>query len=152
MIYRNVFGFPRLRYSSPFSQFEGLRRQMDRLSEAFDTGISPALPAGVFPLINLGEDRDNFYLKAELPGVKAEALDIQADARSLSISGERTTETQGNGIKYHRREREAGKFSRIISLPGEIDSNKIDASLKDGVLKVVIPKAEKLKPKKITVS
>jgi HSP20 family protein len=124
---------------------------MDRLSEAFDPGLSHTLPAGVFPLINLTEDGDNYYLRAELPGLKADALNIQADAKGLSISGERVIEAEGEAIKYHRKEREAGKFSRMIRLPGEVDSAKIDASLNDGILKIVIPKAEAVKPRRITI-
>ena len=124
---------------------------MDRLSEAFDTDASSALPAGVYPLINLAEDRDNYYLKAELPGVKADVLDIQADGNSISLSGERKIETEGDAVKYHRKEREAGSFSRIVSLPGDIDADKIDAHMKNGILEVVIPKAETVKPKQINV-
>lgn len=151
MIYRKVFGFPRASFANPFSQFEHLRQQMDRLSEVFDSGFSGAPAAGVFPLINISEDRDNYYIDAELPGVKADALDIQANAKSLSVSGERKIETENNNVKYHRKEREAGKFSRMISLPGEFDPERIDASLKNGVLEIVVPKAEAIKPRQISV-
>ena len=151
MFYRRVFEFPRAGYANPISQLDFLRRQMDQLSEAFDMNASTTPPAGVFPLINLTEDRDNYYLKAELPGVNADALDIQVDAKSLSLSGERKIETENNGVKYHRKEREAGKFSRMIGLPGEIDADKIDAQLKNGLLEIVIPKAEAVKPRQITV-
>ena len=85
-------------------------------------------------LINLSEDTENYYVRAELPGVKGDDLDIKADGRSISLSGERKIEIEGNGVKYHRREREAGKFARMVSLPGEIDSEKVGASLKDGLL------------------
>lgn len=151
MIYRNIFGFPRSSFAHPFSQLENLRRQMDRLSEAFGPGFSALPAAGVFPPISLSEDRDNYYLDAELPGVKADALDIQADAKSLSLSGERKIETENDNVKYHRKEREAGKFSRMVSLPGEIDADRIEAQLKNGVLEVVIPKAEAVKPRQITI-
>lgn len=151
MFYRRVFGLPRVGYTSPFGQLELLRRQMDRLSEAFDMDVSGAPPAGVFPLINLTEDRDSYCLKAELPGVKAEALEIQADGNSISVSGERKIDAEGDGVKYHRKEREAGKFSRMVSMPGEIEADKIDAQLKNGILEIVIPKAEAVRPRQIAV-
>jgi len=151
MFYKRVFGIPRAGFASPFSQFELLRQQMERLSEAFDLGTSSTPSAGVFPLINLTEDRNNYYIKAELPGVKASVLDIQAKDKSISVSGERKIEAEIDDVKYHRKEREEGKFSRMISLPGEIDEEKIDAQLKSGILKIVVPKSEAAKPRKITV-
>lgn len=151
MFYKRVFGVPRMGFANPFSQLEVLRQQMERLSEVFDVGTSSTRSAGVFPLINLTEDRDNYYVKAELPGIKAEALDIQAKDRSLSVSGERKIETENDGVKYHRKEREGGKFSRMITLPGEIDAEKINAQLKRGILKIVVPKAEAAKPRQIIV-
>jgi len=107
--------------------------------------------AGVFPLINLTEDRDNYYVRAEMPGVKADELDIQATVNSLSISGERKIPSEGENVKYHRREREAGTFSRIVSLPGEVDMDKVEASHENGILTVMTPKAEAAKPKQIRV-
>ena len=151
MFYKRIFEVPSVGFVNPLSRMELLRRQIERLSEVFDMDASSASSAGVFPLINLTEDRDNYYIKAELPSVKAEALDIQADGKSLSISGERKIELENDGVKYHRKEREEGKFSRMISLPGEIDVGKIDAQLKDGILKIIAPKSEVAKPRQITV-
>ena len=107
--------------------------------------------AGVFPLVNLTEDKDGYYVRAELPGLKADELDISATGNTLSISGERKIFDEGENVRYHRREREAGTFSRIISLPGEVDANKIEAELKDGILTARISKAEAAKPRQITV-
>jgi HSP20 family protein len=107
--------------------------------------------AGVFPLINLTEDKDNYYVRAELPGVTADELDIQATANNVAISGERKIAAEQEGTRYHRREREAGTFSRMIGLPGEINTDKVDANLENGILTVVVPKAEIAKPKQITV-
>ena len=84
-------------------------------------------------------------------GVKADELDISATGNALSISGERKIGQEDETVRYHRREREAGTFSRIISLPGEGDADKINAELKDGILTIHIPKAEKAKPKQISV-
>ncbi|UCE51918.1 MAG: Hsp20/alpha crystallin family protein [Desulfobacterales bacterium] len=150
MIYRRLFDFPTWRFRSPFGELERMRRQMDRL---FEDAMTPhQLPqAGVFPLINLTEDKDKYYVRAELPGVKGDELDIQVTGNNLAISGERKIAAEKEGTRYHRREREAGKFSRIIGLPGDIDSDKVDAKLESGILTVVVSKAEAAKPKQITI-
>jgi HSP20 family protein len=123
---------------------------MDRLLEGM-AGPYPRLDAGVFPLINLTETKDSYFVRAELPGVAASDLDIQATLNSLSISGERKLPPENQEARWHRREREAGKFSRMIAMPGEINPNQVDASLVNGILTVVVPKAEVAKPRQITV-
>jgi HSP20 family protein len=151
MIYRQLFGVPTFRYGSPFSELDLMRRQMDRLMETFSGGAASGRTAGVFPLVNLTEDADHYYVYAEIPGIKADELDIQAERGTLSISGERKIPEEGDSVRYHRRERESGTFSRVIGLPGEIDSEKVEASLRNGILRVVVPKAEAAKPKQIVV-
>jgi HSP20 family protein len=136
----------------PFAEFERMSRQMDQLTQGLFG--RPGLgwrPASVFPAINLTEDTENYYVRAELPGIKADALDIQAIGRNLTISGERTIASEGENVRYHRRERESGKFSRVIGMPGDIDTNKVDAKLANGMLTVTIAKAEAAKPKQITI-
>ena len=152
MIYRRMFGMPTWNVRSPFNELERIRQQMDNLfNRVPDTGM-PSLHAGVFPSINLTEDQETYHIRAELPGISAEDLDIQATGNNLSISGERKIEAENDSVRYHRREREAGKFSRAISLPGDIDPDGVSASLADGFLKVSVPKAEKAKPKQITIN
>jgi HSP20 family protein len=124
---------------------------LDRLAQAFSDPAFKGKTAGVFPLVNLTEDGDHYYVYAEIPGIKAADLDIRAEHATLSISGERKFQEEGDNVRYHRREREAGTFSRVIGLPGEIDSEKVEASLRNGILRVVIPKAEAAKPKQIVV-
>ena len=84
--------------------------------------------------------------------MKGDELDIQVTGNNLAISGERKIAAEEEGAKYHRRERDAGTFARVIGLPGEIDTDKVDANLENGILTVVVPKAEIAKPKQITVS
>ncbi|MGD2150346.1 MAG: Hsp20/alpha crystallin family protein [Desulfobacterales bacterium] len=124
---------------------------MDEIYGAFTGGTLPMPSAGVFPLTNVTEDNENYYVRAELPGIKSDELDIQVTAEGVSISGERKIPEEGNNVRYHRREREAGKFSRLINLPGTVDVNKVEASMENGVLKVTIPKSEVSKPRQITV-
>jgi HSP20 family protein len=150
MIYRRFLGVPNWEFRSPFAELERMKRQMDRLMEGWGT-TSQRPFAGVFPLINLTESKDSYFVRAELPGVLAGDLDIQATANSISITGERKLPSENKDARWHRREREAGKFSRMISMPGEIDPNKVDASLVNGILTVVVPKAEVSKPRQITV-
>jgi HSP20 family protein len=135
--------------NTPFWGWRTPFAEMDRLREQLEKGNRWS---GVFPLINVTEDKDNYRVRAELPGLKAEDLDISATATSLALSGERNIPEEGKDSNYHRREREAGKFSRMVKLPGEIDPSKVEANLTDGILTVTLPKSEAAKPRQITIS
>ncbi len=151
MIYRRMFGGPTWNVRGPFNELERLRRQMDSfLGRMSESGLRDQ-HAGVFPSINLTEEDANFHVRAELPGISAKDLEIQATGNNLSISGERKIVTEGADVRYHRRERESGKFSRAISLPGDIDPDGVSAALSNGILKISIPKAAKDKPRQITI-
>ena len=130
-----------------------MRRQMDWL--AGDLGLTKELSreptAGVFPLMNVTDDKDDYYVRAELPGLKADELDISVTGDTLSISGERKLPVEDEKAQYHRRERESGTFSRIVSLPTQVETGKVEARCTDGVLTVTLPKAETAKPKQIAV-
>ena len=153
MVARGLFNFPTMGWRHPFAELERMSRQMDRLTQGLIGRPDLAWrTARVFPAINLTEDADNYYVRADLPGIKADSLDIQAVGKNLTLSGERTIASEGEKVRYHRREREAGKFSRIISLPGDINTDKVDAKLVNGLLTVTIAKAEAAKPKQITIS
>ena len=152
MIYRRMFGVPTWNVRSPFSELERMRQQMDNFLSRVSDGDMPSLHAGVFPSINLTENKDYYYIRAELPGISAGDLDIQATGNNLSILGERKIEAEKGNVRYHRKEREEGKFSRAINLPGDIDADAVSASLTNGVLRVSVPKAEKAKPKQIAVN
>lgn len=151
MVYRKLFGVPAWRVRSPFEELEQMKDRMDRLMDGFSRGSFDTATAGAFPLINLAEDKDNYYLHAELPGVAADVIHIEAAANNISISGERRLPQEKEGAKYHRKEREAGRFSRILQMPGDINPETVDASLVNGILSVVVPKAETEKPKKIVI-
>lgn len=152
MIYRRLFGVPGWGLRSPYDELDRIRRRFDRMLEGLPEVAARTSRAGVFPLINLTEDGDRYLVRAELPGLKAEDLDIQATGNTLSISGERKIPTEEGNVRYHRRERESGRFSRMIAMPGDINSEKIEAKLANGILTVVVAKAEKAKPRQITVS
>jgi HSP20 family protein len=150
MIYRRFWGYPRWEVRSPYQELERVRRQMDRLVDGL-WGAQQRQVAGVFPLINLTESKDSYFIRAELPGVSADDLDIQATANTITLSGERRIQEEDTQARYHRRERESGRFSRVVGLPGDIDQDKVEASLVNGILTVVISKAAAAKPRQIAV-
>jgi HSP20 family protein len=151
MIIRRLSDWPSWDLRNPFDELERMRRELNRLSGDF-TGSAFRLPtAGVFPLVNVTEDHDNYYVRAELPGVKTDEIDISVTGETLTLTGERKLPEEGEKASYHRREREAGSFSRVISLPTRLDVNKVKAHAEDGVLTIVLPKAESAKPRQIAV-
>lgn len=151
MIVRRLTDWPAWDWRSPFEELERMRRKMDRLSEGLTGGVLRGPIAGVFPLVNVTEDSHSYYCRAELPGMKADDLDIAVTGNSLSIAGERKITDEDKNADYHRREREAGSFSRIISLSDQVDTAKVEACCVDGVLTVVLPKAESARPRQITI-
>ena len=150
MIVRRL-NIPTAGWGGSFENLERMQRDMDRMFHRVLGRTYRPETAGVFPLINLTENKDSYYVRAELPGLKAEELNISATGRNLTLSGERKISSKGDDVNFHRREREAGSFNRIIALPDDIEMDRVEAVLVDGVLTVAIPKAEAAKPKQITV-
>ncbi len=152
MLLRRMTGLPTWDWTSPSEQMERLRRQMELLSGGPTGGRIWSTPtAGVFPLMNVTEDKDNYYVRAELPGLKADDLELSVTGDTLSIAGERKIPAEDEKAQYHRRERDAGRFSRIVTLPAQMNTAKVEASCTDGVLTVTLPKAEEAKPRQIAV-
>ncbi|MBM4269925.1 MAG: Hsp20/alpha crystallin family protein [Deltaproteobacteria bacterium] len=111
--------------------------------------------ASVFPPIDVFADAEGgLVVRAEAPGVDPEKLDIQIEPGRLTLSGERlpseTAGAPGNG--YHRRERRFGRFSRSVQLPRDLDPSRADASYKDGMVTIRLPKAEEAKPRRISIA
>ncbi|MFW5968727.1 MAG: Hsp20/alpha crystallin family protein [Persicimonas sp.] len=106
---------------------------------------------GVFPAVNLYDDGESFLMRAELPGVDLDDLDISAKADQVVIRGERTIETPEAEANLHRREREGGTFRRALSLPQRIDPEKVSARFKHGVLEVLAPRAADQRPRKVEI-
>ena len=132
-----------------------LAGEMDRLLG----GLLPDLPqAGAlaysegseFPALNVWHDSENVYLEAESPGMKIEDLDIGIFGDEVTVRGERKSPHR-EGVAYQRRERGIGKFSRSVRLPVAIDADRADATLRDGVLTLTLPKSAAAKPRKIAV-
>jgi HSP20 family protein len=132
------------------SGFNRLREEVSQLFNLFSTGADPFF-SRVYPAINLTEAGNHLFVRAELPGVKPESLDISVVEGKLMLRGERKIEEEDQKTSYHRREREAGFFRRTIALPIKVDAGKVSASMKNGVLTITLPKSEEAVPRKITV-
>jgi HSP20 family protein len=103
------------------------------------------------PVVDLYEKDDHFVIKAELPGVDKNDIKVDLKDRVLTLSGERTYDNEVKEENYYRKERSYGKFQRAFTLPADVDSDKIKAEFKDGVLQVEVPKPEEQKSKQVTI-
>ena len=146
---------PEMTVWSPFRHLSTLRDEIDRLFEsplnALTNGSQQFLN-GWLPTLDLYEDRDHLVLKAELPGMKKEDIDISLHGDVLTLSGERKEEETYEMAETYRSERFLGKFQRTLTLPVAVNASKVQASYKDGVLTVTLPKSEEAKPKQIQVN
>ena len=140
-------------FENPFAEFDQLRREMLRVFDAVagSDGTS-GISAGVFPPMNITQDDNNFYLRAEVPGISAKELSISALRDRVSISGKREIPQENDRVSYHRKERAEGAFSRTVTLPGEVAADRIEARCSDGILTLKLPKAEESKPRQIAVT
>ena len=135
----------------PWNLLSQLQRELDRMHDGDTEGGSVAT-AQWAPAVDIKEESDRFVLHADIPGVKPEEIDINMEDGVLTIKGEKESETKSEKDGYKRVERSYGSFYRRFSLPDTADAEAIVAKSKHGVLEVVIPKRESVKPKKISVS
>jgi HSP20 family protein len=151
MIVRRVWpGRPT--FDAPWADFDQLRRDLLHTFDVFAGDREQRTsPCGVFPPINVTQDADRFYVRAELPGVVASELSIRAQQNRLSISGKREIPKEHERVSYHRKERPEGTFNRTLTLPVPIAAECIDARYADGILTLTLPKAEEAKPRQIAV-
>lgn len=141
----------KMRRWEPFRELVSLRDDMDRLFRSFFGGPLEEVEGFWAPVIDIEEDNDSYYVRAEVPGIKKEEIKISVRGNALSLSGERKQESETKNKTFHRVERSYGRFKRTISLPSEIDAEKVKATYKDGILTVTLPKPESMKPKEIEV-
>lgn len=138
-------------FESPFADFEQLRQQMLRLFDAMGGNTFGEERSSVFPPMNITQDNENYYVRAEVPGIEAKDLDVSALGRKLTITGKREIPKEKGKVSYHRKERAGGEFSRTVTLPTDIDTSKVNAEYKAGILEVTLPKSETAKPRQILV-
>jgi len=134
--------------------FYDVAKTLDEMDRMFNTQGAPlnlrSVPRGTFPAMNVYDRVDSVMLTAEIPGVKADDLDLMVLNDSVTLKGQRN-DSAGDNDRYYRKERPAGSFSRTITLPDPVDPDSVKAEYKNGVLKVTMNKAEEAKPKKIAI-
>lgn len=137
----------------PFREIDTLQREMNRLFDrmSFPTELED-LGTVFVPAAEISQTPEAVHLKLEIPGIEAKDLDVQVTSESVSISGERKSETRTEEDGMTRTEFRYGKFQRVIPLPARIENTKVEAEYKDGILKLVLPKAEEEKNKVIKVN
>jgi len=144
---------------SPFRRMTTLRDEIEQLfGQVFERVLESPLDrggtqflSGWLPAVDLYEDKDSVIVKAELPGMKKEDIDISLHDGFLTLSGERKEEQKYESADSYRSERVLGRFHRTISLPCRVDADKIKATYQDGILSVTLPKSEEAKPKQIAI-
>jgi HSP20 family protein len=137
----------------PFQHLSNLRDEIDRFFQAppaWNEGSQPFM-SGWSPALDVYEDKDNVVVKAELPGMKKEEIDISLQDGVLTLSGERKSEKKNDDGDIHRSERFVGRFQRTLTLHAQVEADKVKATYQDGILTVTLPKAEAAKPKQIQV-
>jgi HSP20 family protein len=136
----------------PFRDMFEMRRAMDRLMENPFSGSEDFLQTiGMDVPMDVSETDDAYMVKASLPGIKPEDIDITYSGNTLTVRGETQSDQEREGERYHVRERRFGSFSRTITLPTLINANSIDAKYQDGTLTLHLPKAEESKPRHIQI-
>jgi HSP20 family protein len=123
---------------------------MLRLLDA-SADASAVTGAGVFPPLNVTQDENNFYMRAEIPGIDPKQLTITALRNRVTLAGKREIAREHERVSYHRKERAEGSFNRTVTLPVFVDAERVDASYADGILTIKLPKAEEAKPRQIAV-
>jgi len=143
-----MFGYAGFRTPNIWSEMDRIARQLDRAAGAARTARNDCC---VFPPLNVYDDGESFVVRAEIPGVDPDKLEVHATADTLKLRGERARTEPSQGASTHRRERDHGVFDRSLHLPQPVDPDKIRARYELGVLEVMLPKAEDARPRRIQV-
>lgn len=139
---------------TPHNNLRDIQRGIDHVFDDFFRPLGEERTALWNPRVDFSETDDAYLIRADIPGVKKEDIDINVQDGTLSISGERHQESTETDEKHNilRAERSVGRFYRSFSLPSTVDVDAIEAKVEDGVLNVRVPKAEEVKPRKIEVA
>lgn len=121
-----------------------VRNELERVTSTWSRGV--------FPSINIYDNGEMFMVRAEMAGIDRNSIDVTAKVNQLTIRGERCIKPADEEAAYHRRERDAGQFRRTITLPDHVDAGKIQATYRNGVLEVTVPRAPEAKPRRIEVA
>lgn len=145
MARQDVFGWGR------YDPFEEMRRLQEEVNRAFSASVggARALAPGEFPALSVYANEDGVAITAELPGVKADDLEVSAFQDTLTLRGKRPAPAEARA--WHRRERQQGEFVRTLNLPFRVDPERVEANLEDGVLRLSLHRPEQDKPKRIKI-
>jgi HSP20 family protein len=136
---------------SPVGELAGM--EIDRLNRMFEDFYTGGLARNWVPAVDIFEnDKQEVVIKAELPEVKREDINVTFENNVLTLKGERKVEESTTREQFQRVERHHGSFTRAFTLPNTVDASRISASYKDGVLTITLPRREEAKPKQISVS
>ena len=136
----------------PWTDMLSLREAMNQLMEESVVRPGAARGQGFVPALDVSETQDAYFVEAAVPGLKPEDLEITLENNVLTLKGQTRQESEDKQRNFHRVERRFGSFQRTIGLPNTVKADAIQASLEHGVLKLEIPKAEEIKPRKISVN
>jgi len=137
-------------FADPFDALLGLQQALDSFRTSGWLGSSLS-GAGGYPLVNVFRKADDYAIITELPGVQKADLDIQVKGNTIRIAGAKSID-YGDKVSLHRRERTTGRFDRTITLPIEVDADKVQAEYNEGILALLLPRAERDKPRSIKLS
>lgn len=135
----------------PFQEMLNLRRTVDRLFDNVGNDRDWMQPATWGLAVDVVENKDDFIVKASVPGMNPDDIEVSYSDDTLTIRGEMKSDNEVKDDQYHLRERRYGSFARSISLPTRIKGDSIEASYENGVLTLRLPKAEEVKPKRIPI-
>ena len=141
--------YRRYRVPSVWREMDRLQHEMNRLFDTYTPTRTRRAPG--YPAMNVFTNDDGLALTAEVPGVNPQDIDISVVGETLTLDGVRKPDALDDDMRYHRRERGYGKFTRSVQLPFPVDINEVDARFKNGVLFISMPRAEEDKPRKIVV-
>ncbi len=129
-----------------FSEMKRARDEFEKFLRSKKAGYAQP----VYPPVNVSDDGESYYVRAEIPGLEKKSLEVTATHDRLMISGERPKEEK-EGVSYHRKERDHGTFNRSFQLPQAVDPSKVKATYENGVLEIIVPRAAEAKPRKIKI-
>jgi len=133
----------------PFGHLRQMQRELERL--VGHSLLGQAIGGGEYPAVNVFNSSDDMIVQCEVPGLSKDDLELSITAETLAIKGTKKPSADPEKVRFHRRERASGDFSRTIVLPDKVDGDKVEAHMEAGVLTIRLPKSEAAKPRQIDV-
>ena len=138
------------RFYSPLETLLGLQKALEETMATDWFGPAATTSRGAYPPVNVFQENDDYVIIAEIPGAKREDIEIQVKGHQVRLSGKKVVD-YGEKVSIHRRERNAGHFDRIVTIPFEVNSEGVKAEFRNGILALSIPRAESDKPRVVHI-